>query len=186
MARSSSREYFCGAPAVDVPSRGNQLAPGFPASRRSRQQRARLHAAAPSQAAPISDAAMRRSGGGSRWTELRGPERRRDSRRRSRIVGSIRSPRAAGARGARRRRRHAAGERASWHRRWRRPSPPRWRSTCPARGGRASSRRGARALPATGSENDADSVWIRIGPGPLRLTEIQFHPRAARGSGSRS
>ena len=30
-------------------------------------------------------------------------------------------------------------------------------------------------------ENDADSVWIRLGPGPLRLTEIQFHPAGGEG-----
>jgi len=30
-------------------------------------------------------------------------------------------------------------------------------------------------------ENDVDSLWVRIGLGPLRLTEIQFHPSRAEG-----
>src|SRR5262245_10635673 len=30
-------------------------------------------------------------------------------------------------------------------------------------------------------ENDADSLWIRIGSGPLQLTEIQFHPAGGEG-----
>ena len=29
--------------------------------------------------------------------------------------------------------------------------------------------------------NDRDSLWVRIGAGPLRLTEIQFHPAAGEG-----
>ena len=30
-------------------------------------------------------------------------------------------------------------------------------------------------------ENDADSIRVRVGPGPLEITEIQFHPRDAEG-----
>jgi hypothetical protein len=30
-------------------------------------------------------------------------------------------------------------------------------------------------------QNDVDSLWVRIGLGPLRLTEIQFHPSQAEG-----
>ncbi len=30
-------------------------------------------------------------------------------------------------------------------------------------------------------ENDADSIQVRIGPGPLEITEIQFHPAAGEG-----
>lgn len=31
------------------------------------------------------------------------------------------------------------------------------------------------------AENDADSLSVRVGPGPLALTEIQFHPSAGEG-----
>jgi hypothetical protein len=38
------------------------------------------------------------------------------------------------------------------------------------------------ALPGDeGPENDLDSLSVRIGPGPLQLTEIQFHPAAGEG-----
>lgn len=30
-------------------------------------------------------------------------------------------------------------------------------------------------------ENDGDSLWVRVGLGPLQLTEIQFHPAAGEG-----
>ena len=30
-------------------------------------------------------------------------------------------------------------------------------------------------------ENDRDSLWVRVGRGPLQLTEIQFHPAASEG-----
>src|SRR6185312_5935970 len=29
--------------------------------------------------------------------------------------------------------------------------------------------------------NDADSLWARVGPGPLAITEIQFHPAHGEG-----
>jgi len=31
------------------------------------------------------------------------------------------------------------------------------------------------------ASNDTDSLWVRVGPGPLRITEIQFHPAAGEG-----
>src|SRR5204862_90163 len=30
-------------------------------------------------------------------------------------------------------------------------------------------------------ENDRDSLWVRIGRGPLQLTEVQFHPASDEG-----
>src|SRR5262249_23398753 len=30
-------------------------------------------------------------------------------------------------------------------------------------------------------ENDTDSLWVRVGKGPLQLTEIQFHPASQEG-----